>query len=143
MVALNIEELKDFGRHIIENNRDLQKRGLNLISFAVEGDSGIGKTSSIIQLANEMGLKCVKLNLAQIEELGDLVGFPIRQFKVGKVDTHGELECIWIDEHAVESYTHQGYGFTGENRMSYCPPEWIADMQPGGMLILDDFNRAD
>ena len=27
--------------------------------------------------------------------------------------------------------------------MSYCPPEWIADKQGGGILILDDWNRAD
>jgi hypothetical protein len=27
--------------------------------------------------------------------------------------------------------------------MSYCPPEWIADKTDGGILILDDWNRAD
>jgi hypothetical protein len=27
--------------------------------------------------------------------------------------------------------------------MSYCPPEWIADKTKGGILILDDWNRAD
>jgi hypothetical protein len=50
---------------------------------------------------------------------------------------------MWADEHAVEDYTRRGYEFTGEKRMSYCPPEWIADKTEGGILILDDWNRAD
>ena len=54
-----------------------------------------------------------------------------------------EGECLWIDEQAVEEYAKQGYSFTGNKRMSYCPPEWIADKQGGGILILDDWNRAD
>ena len=32
---------------------------------------------------------------------------------------------------------------TGKNRMSYCAPEWIADKKAGGILLLDDWNRAD
>jgi hypothetical protein len=31
---------------------------------------------------------------------------------------------------------------SGKNRMSYCPPEWIADAKDGGILLLDDWNRA-
>jgi hypothetical protein len=31
----------------------------------------------------------------------------------------------------------------GKNRMSYCAPEWIADKKAGGILLLDDWNRAD
>ena len=42
------------------------------------------KTSTIVELAEENKLKFVKLNLAQIEELGDLVGFPVRQFQMYK-----------------------------------------------------------
>ena len=34
-----------------------------------------------------MKLDFVKLNLAQIEELGDLVGFPVRQFQMYKEKT--------------------------------------------------------
>jgi midasin (ATPase involved in ribosome maturation) len=55
-----------------------------MVSTEVIGDSGIGKTSSIVQLADELGLNFVKLNLAQIEEIGDLVGFPIRQFQMNE-----------------------------------------------------------
>jgi hypothetical protein len=138
-ISLNINEAKEFLTHIINNNRYLQNNGKLPVAVEVIGDSGIGKTSTIIQLANELDLNFVKLNLAQIEELGDLVGFPIRQFEVCKTET----DCIWIDEHAVEEYTKLGYKFTGQNRMSYCPPEWISGKSNGGILLLDDWNRAD
>jgi hypothetical protein len=138
-VSLNIKEAKQFLKHIINNNRYLQAQGKPPVAVEVVGDSGIGKTSTILQLAKETNLNFVKLNLAQIEELGDLVGFPIRQFEVCKTDN----DCLWIDEHAVEEYTKQGYKFTGLNRMSYCPPEWISGKTNGGILLLDDWNRAD
>ena len=138
-VSLNIKEAKQFLKHIINNNRYLQAQGKPPVAVEVVGDSGIGKTSTILQLAKETDLHFVKLNLAQIEELGDLVGFPICQFEVCKT----ENDCLWIDEHAVEEYTKQGYSFTGKNRMSYCPPEWISGKTSGGILLLDDWNRAD
>jgi hypothetical protein len=50
---------------------------------------------------------------------------------------------IWVDELAVSEYFKNGYKMTGKNRMSYCAPEWIADKKEGGILLLDDFNRAD
>jgi hypothetical protein len=128
---------------MISNNRHIQAEGKNPVSVEVVGESGLGKTSSIIQLTEELGLNFVKLNLAQIEELGDLVGFPIRQFKLTKESESGIKLQQWVDEHAVEEYTKQGYKFTGQKRMSYCPPEWIADKTGGGILLLDDWNRAD
>ncbi len=138
-ISLNVKEVKSFLTHIIQNNRYLQANGKLPVAVEVVGDSGIGKTSTIVQLANELNLNFVKLNLAQIEELGDLVGFPIRQFEVCLPDG----DCLWIDEHAVTEYTKQGYQFTGANRMSYCPPEWISNSSTGGILLLDDWNRAD
>jgi len=139
-VSLNIDETKSFLKHIINNNRYLQQNNKPPVAVEVVGESGIGKTSSILQLVDELDLNFVKLNLAQIEELGDLVGFPIRQFEVCKDDN---TKCLWIDEHAVDEYTRLGYKFTGLNRMSYCPPEWISGKTSGGILLLDDWNRAD
>ena len=137
-VSLNIDEAKSFLSHIVTNNRYLQENNKLPVAVEVIGDSGIGKTSMVLQVAKELNLNLVKLNLAQIEELGDLVGFPIRQFEVCQED-----KCLWIDEHAVEEYTKLGYKFTGQNRMSYCPPECIAGKASGGFLLLDDWNRAD
>jgi len=137
-VSLNVHELKDFLKHIIDNNRYLQENNKPMVSTEVIGDSGIGKTSSIVQLADELGLNFVKLNLAQIEEIGDLVGFPIRQFEM-----KDKKVTEWVDENSVEDYRKKGYEATGLNRMSYCPPEWISGKSNGGILLLDDWNRAD
>lgn len=142
-VRLNIEQLKDFVYHIVSNNRFLQERGAPSVAVEVVGESGVGKTSSMLQACDELGLAFVKLNLAQIEELGDLVGFPIRQFEVCKKSDGDDKVCEWIDEHAVEEYMRLGYVFTGKNRTSYCPPEWISGKESGGVLLLDDWNRAD
>jgi len=137
-LSLNPNELKDFLKHIITNNRYLQDSGKSPVSTEVVGESGIGKTSSILQLADELGLNFVKLNLAQIEEIGDLVGFPIRQFEM---ELDGEK--TWVDEHAFDEYRKLDYKSTSKNRMSYCPPEWISGKTNGGILLLDDWNRAD
>ena len=102
--------------HIINNNRHLQENGKGPVAVEVIGESGIGKTSSIVQLADELNLNFVKLNLAQIEEIGDLVGFPIRQFEV----TDGAT-VKYVDESALEDVRTEGYKTTGKNRMSYCP----------------------
>ena len=155
------------------SNRYLQENGKNAVSVEVVGESGIGKTSTIVELAKENNLNFVKLNLAQIEELGDLVGFPVRQFqmyKEKKVNAPAKIDDIsmvtaaqraagsslanlnqtitkkvgmWVDELAVQEYLKNGYKMTGKNRMSYCAPEWIADKKEGGILLLDDWNRAD
>ena len=168
---LNVTELKGFVNHIITNNRYLQEEGKNSVSVEVVGESGIGKTSTIVELAQDNNLKFVKLNLAQIEELGDLVGFPVRQFqmyKEKKVNVpNKDVSMVtatqraagaslanlntsitkkvgmWVDELAVQEYLKNGYKMTGKNRMSYCAPEWIADAKSGGILLLDDWNRAD
>jgi len=137
-VSLNVHELKDFLKHIIDNNRYLQENNKPMVSTEVIGDSGIGKTSAIVQLADELDLNFVKLNLAQIEEIGDLVGFPIRQFEM-----KDKKLSEWVDENSVEDYRKKGYESTGLNRMSYCPPEWISGKKSGGILLLDDWNRAD
>jgi len=101
-----------------------------------------------------------------------LVGFPVRQFQMYKEtkviqpkDTaqlnatlaqrmHASADLanidstvtkkigLWVDELAVNEYLKNGYKMTGKNRMSYCPPEWIADKKDGGILLLDDWNRA-
>lgn len=143
-IQLNVDELKSFITHIVNNNRFLQEGGKVPVTVNVEGDAGLGKTSAIMQLSKELGLNCIRLNLAEIEELGDLVGYPVRQFQLCKEGNPSmDGQCLWIDEQATEEYVKRGYEFTGEKRMSYCPPEWITGLTGGGFLILDDYSRAD
>jgi hypothetical protein len=148
-VNLNTNEVKDFLRHIISNNQVIQSQGKNPVAVEVVGDSGIGKTSTIIQLAEELKLNFVKLNLAQIEELGDLVGFPIVQYQIQeKMTTSNPNEVrtprtAWVNEVSFQEYLKAGFKDTGKTRMSYAAPEWIAGKEDGGILLLDDWNRAD
>lgn len=137
-VELSPRELGTFIEHIIENNRLLQEKGKPSVSINVEGHAGIGKTSKILQVAKEMNMDCVKLNLAQIEELGDLVGFPVKEFKV-----ESETESIWISESTLDYHLKNGYKYNGEKRLSYAPPEWIQGKGESGILLLDDWTRAD
>jgi hypothetical protein len=141
-VNLNIDELQDFVGHIIKNNRHLQSEGKKPVAIEVVGESGIGKTTSIMDMTQEHGLDFVKLNLAQIEELGDLVGFPIKQFQMW-TEKNGKKIGKWVDEVAVNDHSKLGFQTTGKSRMSYSAPEWIADKKAGGVLLLDDWNRAD
>lgn len=141
-VNLNIDELQDFVGHIITNNRHLQADGKKPVAIEVVGESGIGKTTSIMDMTQAHGLDFVKLNLAQIEELGDLVGFPIKQFQMWTTK-EGKKIGKWVDEVAVNDHSKLGFQTTGKSRMSYSAPEWIADKKAGGVLLLDDWNRAD
>jgi len=68
---LNTSELKNFIKHIVNNNRYLQSNGKTPVAVAVEGEAGIGKTTTILELGKELNLNVVKINLSQIEELGD------------------------------------------------------------------------
>tara|TARA_R110000764_G_scaffold11676_3_gene34941 strand:+ start:876 stop:2051 length:1176 start_codon:yes stop_codon:yes gene_type:complete len=141
-VNLNIDELQDFVGHIITNNRHLQSQGKKPVAIEVVGESGIGKTTSIMDMTAKHNLDFVKLNLAQIEELGDLVGFPIKQFQMW-TEKEGKKIGKWVDEVAVRDHSKLGFQTTGKSRMSYSAPEWIADKKAGGVLLLDDWNRAD
>ena len=141
-VNLNIDELQDFVGHIITNNRHLQSQGKKPVAIEVVGESGIGKTTSIMDMTAKHELDFVKLNLAQIEELGDLVGFPIKQFQMWTEKDNKKIGK-WVDEVAVNDHSKLGFQTTGKSRMSYSAPEWIADKKAGGVLLLDDWNRAD
>ena len=145
---VDIPGLKEFLTHIISNNQKLQSEGKNSVSVEVVGESGIGKTSAIIQLADELKLNFVKLNLAQIEELGDLVGFPVKEYKMAKkvdetADKKPQYSVKWAEENLLNDYKAKAFVPTGHTRMSYSPPEWISDKTEGGILLLDDWNRAD
>ena len=80
----------------------------------------------------------VKINLSQIEELGDLVGFPVKEFKISNKDG----QTTWINENQVDAAMKKGYKIV-DKRMSHAAPEWIQGKGEGGFLVLDDYTRAD
>jgi len=137
-VKLNVEELKGFIKHMIVNNQTIQAQGKVPVAINIEGDAGLGKTSAIMQLGQELGKQVVKLNLAQLEELGDLVGFPVKEYQV----KNAEGKTLWITEQEIEIANQKGYRVV-DKRMSHAAPEWIQGKGEGGILILDDYTRAD
>ena len=138
-VQLNINELKDFLGHMVSNNQHIQAQGKVPVAVNIEGDAGLGKTSSLMQLAAEMNMAVIKLNLSQIEELGDLVGFPFKEFEMIREDGAKR----WVQESLMDTYLKNKFRPSGESRMSHAAPEWIQGQQEGGFLILDDYTRAD
>lgn len=137
-VVLNTSELKNFIKHIVNNNRYLQENNKRPVAINIEGESGLGKTSTILQIADELQMQCVKLNLSQLEEIGDLVGFPMKEHQMVKADI-----TKWVTESVMPQYIQNGYKPTGEKRMTHAAPEWIQGKKEGGLLILDDWTRAD
>ena len=137
-VQLNVEELKGFIKHMVGNNQHIQKEGKVPIAINIEGDAGLGKTSALMQLGKEMNMEVVKLNLSQLEELGDLVGFPVKEFQI----QNAEGKSTWINESQIPAASAKGYKVV-DNRMSHAAPEWIQGKGEGGFLILDDYTRAD
>lgn len=137
-VQLNVDELKGFIRHMVKNNQHIQAEGKVPVAINIEGDAGLGKTSAILQLGKELGMDVVKLNLSQIEELGDLVGFPVKEFLV----KNQEGKQRWITEAQVNGALKAGYTVV-DKRMAHAAPEWIQGKAEGGFLILDDYTRAD
>ena len=135
---LNVDELKGFLKHMVQNNQHIQNEGKIPVAVNIEGDAGLGKTSAIVQLGKEMEMDVVKINLSQIEELGDLVGFPVKEFKI----QNKEGKSTWINESQMDAAMKKGYKVV-DKRMSHAAPEWIQGRTPGGFLVLDDYTRAD
>ena len=150
--AINIEEFKEIVQYIISNNKVLFESGKKTTAIEIIGEAGLGKTSAVLQFAEEHNMTCVKLNLSQIEELGDLIGFPIKEYKVCKciptadLEDQVEEECLWVSEDVLSHYINSGYEINNnESRMGYAIPSWVpTEEDPNGIiLILDDFSRAD
>jgi len=141
-VNLNTAELKTFAKQIIENNRYIQEKGMTPVAVNVEGDHGLGKTTVISQIAQEEGLDFVKINVAQLDELSDLVGFPLKEYQISK-NVDGVAKTKWVTEMEAErAIKDPSVRLTGLKRTSYAPPEWISGKANGGILLLDDYTRG-
>lgn len=135
-VQLNLDEIKDFVKFMVKNNQHIQSQGKVPVAINIEGDAGLGKTSSVKQLSKELGMDVIRLNLAEFEELGDLVGFPVKEFEI----QNAEGKKTWINEHQIDAAMKKGYKVT-DKRMSHAAPDWIQGKGEGGFLILDDYTR--
>ena len=137
---MNITALKQVINYILDNNENLQAEGKGKITVEIIGDAGLGKTSLIEQIAQERGARFVKINLSQLEEVGDLVGIPSKQYCM--YSPTGEEK--WVTEKTINQFISMGYTLcpTCEPRMSYAVPEWVPqDPEEKVLLLLDDYSR--
>lgn len=135
---LSSVELKEVLTHIINNNRHLQEQGKKPVSVSILGHAGLGKTTLVEELQKELALKHFEyINLAQIDELGDLVGIPVKQYWMTK-DKSGK----WVDEVLLENFADLGWTITTNSRMSYAKPPFVAGKGEHGILLLDDYTRC-
>ena len=144
---ITLEEFGNVFKYMVNNNKRLVDSGETPIALGIEGDAGCGKTSKIESLAAELGMTMVKLNLAELEEIGDLVGFPLKEFKVKELHEDGTSEEKWVPQDLLQIYFNQPcgtYEILGESRMGYATPAWLPrEFNPNGtVLLLDDYTRA-
>ena len=101
------------------------------------------KTTLIEDIAKERGMTMCKVNLAQLEEIGDLVGMPIKEYEVAWVENGQVKQTRWMPESQTK-HLDLRLKLTGKIRMSYAPPAWLPmDENPNGTIVfLDDYTRA-
>ena len=90
----------------------------------------------------------VKLNLGELEEVGDLTGFPVKEFKINELDENRNVTATnWVAHDLLSTYFTkpcETYEITDESRMGYATPAWLPrEENPNGViLLLDDYTRA-
>ena len=102
-MELTMGEVKPIIKYIIENNKKLQERGQYPVTIGIEGGAGIGKTSLLDTIAKELDCNYISINLSNITEPSDLVGYPIKEHYCCKGD-----ECKWVPSELLESFAKAG-----------------------------------
>lgn len=145
--TITLEEFKDICNYLLDNNRRLVDEGKNPTAVGVIGECGLGKTSVIQQIAEERGMTFVKLNLSELEEVSDLTGFPIKEYKLKVKNSEGEFVDTWVAHDLLDLYLRsacEDFELTDQVRMSYATPAWLPreENENGTILLLDDYSRA-
>ena len=152
--TISMSLAKDIINYTISNNLRLQEYGDRPISIGIAASAGIGKTSIVESIAKERDMNYVSLNLSELEEAGDLIGFPIKEYEVqvakkvkdkgGNIKIQVFPNTVWVNEKQLDQ-TPAGiiYRQTGKTRMGYAKPSWIPEYCENGTVVnLDDFSRA-
>ena len=152
--TVSMEQVKNLLNYTIDNNNKLQENGVTPIAISLEATAGIGKTSIVEQVAKERNMNFTKLSLHEMDEPGDLVGYPQIEYecqvlKKTKTET-GEVKVvimpktIWVNSKQVENNNNPSikYQQTGKTRMSYAKPAWVPEYNENGTIcLLDDYVR--
>src|SRR5574344_181789 len=140
---LTLSVFSDVFNYLLDNNRRLSDSNQTPISIGLEGIAGIGKTAIVEEIANKRGMTFCKLNLSQLEEVGDLCGFPQKEYYVTWINKEGKQASKWMPEALLHNVPAK-VNITGKTRMGYASPAWLPrEENPNGtILLLDDYTRA-
>ena len=142
---MTIGEFTDVFNYLLDNNKKLEEAGLSPIAIGLEGQAGIGKTSVVEEVAKKRNMSFCKLSLSQLEEVGDLTGFPIKEVLLQWKDREGNLKSKWWPASTLDEVPkNKGIIVTNRIRMGYAPPAWLPsdDNENGVILLIDDYTRA-
>lgn len=153
--TVSMDQVKRLINYTIDNNLKLQEEGKMPIAISLEATAGIGKTSIIRQVAEERGMGFTKINMAQLEEAGDLIGFPMTEYECqvlqrykdadGGVKVRTLPKSVWVNQKQLEEGPGANMKFkqTGKTRMAYAKPAWVPEYnEKGNIVLLDDYVRA-
>ncbi len=153
--TIRMTEVKDLLNYTIDNNKVLEdEMHITPIGIAFQADAGIGKTSVVKQVAEERNMGFTKINVAQMDEVGDIIGYPITEYEcqiAKKVkDADGNVKAqilpnkVWLTGKQIDSYDKNTLiRQTGKTRMSYAKPAWVPEYnENGNILLLDDYTRG-
>ena len=152
--TVSMKEVKNLINYTIDNNLRLQEKGKVPIAISIEASAGIGKTSILQQIAEERKMNFVKISLHELEEAGDLIGYPSMEYecqmakrvkdKDGNVKTQILPGTVWMNAKQLDMLDKSMVvRQTGKTRMGYAKPAWVPEYNENGTLcVLDDYVRA-
>ena len=143
MNEMTIGEFTNVFNYLLDNNMEICDEGGSPIAICIEGAAGIGKTSLVKQVADERNMTTCTLNLSQLEEVGDLVGFPQKEVMLQYKTKEGNTKTVWWPESNL-SRVPANVTVTNNTRMGYAPPAWLPkeENENGTIMLVDDFTRA-
>lgn len=149
-----MNQVKDLINYTIDNNLRLQEEGKMPIAISLEASAGIGKTSILQQIAEDRGMGFTKISLHEMEEAGDLLGYPQLEYecqmakRVKAEDGSVKLQILpssaWLNAKQIEMMDKNvALRQTGKTRMGYAKPAWVPEYNDkGNLVVLDDYVRA-
>lgn len=140
---ITLKEFSEICGYLLDRNKELINTGQSPIALGLEGGSGIGKTTIVETIAAQRNMTYCQLNLAQMEEVGDLTGMPIKEVWITAKDATGNTVGKWYPESMVSTLSPY-VKVTGKIRTGYAKPAWLpTEENPNGtILFLDDYTRA-
>lgn len=152
--TVSMGQVKDLVNYTIDNNLKLQEQGKQPIAICIQAEAGIGKTSIIQQIAKERNMTCTKLSLHELEEAGDITGYPVMTYECQMAkrikDSTGAIKLqvlpktVWLTAKQLETRDNNiAIRQTGKTRMEYAKPAWVPEYnENGNIFLLDDFGRC-